>query len=588
MQTISSPYNGGTASGPRRTKSPHYAAATTYRLTGSAGRGATGKVAAAPRVGTQRRYQTRELLGRGGMSEVYRGFDAELSRPVAIKRLRPELAVNPVFRARFRREAQAAGRLNHPAIVAVYDTGEEREATGSSIPFIVMELVEGRSLRDALRQEGRVAPSRALELTAEVLDALACSHAAGIIHRDIKPGNVMLSNGRAVKVADFGIARAVSDSSGTATMAGTVIGTAQYLSPEQGRGEAADVRSDLYSAGCLLYELLVGEPPFVGDSMVSIIFQHISEPPTRPSAANSDISADIDAIIMKALAKSPADRYQSAAEMKADVDNVLGGRPPAATTVLPPSMIEASEVGAGKDGSTDRHRVETSAVERPRARRLIASLTAVLFVMGGASAFGIYRSDKPEAAAVTTTEVPAVLGLGPVGVESLLRNADLVPRFEFVHGAGDASVDTAIKQIPAGGEMAAIDNTVTVVINIGPRRETVPTPSLTARDLDFRPWAGQPSVAAGDGQSSAKTRSAGTQRWQSGQSDTSQQTGGSNGSLQSQQSDTSQQTGGSDQQTEGSGGSLQSQQSDTSDQTAESDGSIGNKIKKSGKPKARE
>jgi eukaryotic-like serine/threonine-protein kinase len=586
MQTISSPYNRGTASGPRRTKSSQYAAVTTYRVTGSAGRGATGKVAAASQVGTQRRYQTRELLGRGGMSEVYRGFDAQLRRPVAIKRLRPDLAMNPVFRARFRREAQAAGRLNHPAIVAVYDTGEEREETGSSIPFIVMELVEGRSLRDALRQEGRVSPRRALELTAGVLDALACSHAAGIIHRDIKPGNVMLSSGRAVKVADFGIARAVSDASGTATMAGTVIGTAQYLSPEQGRGEAADVRSDLYSAGCLLYELLVGEPPFVGDSMVSIIFQHISEPPTRPSAANPDISADIDAIVMKALAKDPADRYQSAAEMKADVDNVLSGRPPAATTLLPPSMIEASEARAGKDGSTDRHGVETSAVERPRARRLIASLTAVLFVMAGVSAFGVYRSDKPEAAAATTTEVPAVLGLGRVGVESLLRNADLVPRFEFVHGAG-ASVDTAIKQIPAGGEMVAIESTLTVVINIGPRRETV-SPNLTARDLDFRPWTGQPSVAAGDGQSSAKTGSAGAQRWQSGQSDTSQQTGGSDESLQSQQSDTSQQTGGSDQQAGGSDGSLQSQQSDTSDQMAESDGSKENKIKKSGKPKTDE
>jgi eukaryotic-like serine/threonine-protein kinase len=586
MQTISSSPHRGAASVPRRTKPPHRAAAAAYRVAGSASRGATGKVAGLSQAASQGRYQTRELLGRGGMSEVYRGFDAQLRRPVAIKRLRPDLAMNPVYRARFRREAQAAGRLSHPAIVAVYDTGEEFEATGTSIPFIVMELVEGRSLRDALRKQGRVSPVRALELTASVLDALACSHAAGIIHRDIKPGNVMLSDGRAVKVADFGIARAVSDSSGTATMAGTVIGTAQYLSPEQGRGEAADARSDLYSTGCLLYELLVGEPPFVGDSMVSIIFQHISEPPTRPSAANPDISADIDAIVMKALAKDPADRYQSAAEMKADVDNVLSGRPPAATTLLPPSMIEASEARAGKDGSTDRHGVETSAVERPRARRLIASLTAVLFVMAGVSAFGVYRSDKPEAAAATTTEVPAVLGLGRVGVESLLRNADLVPRFEFVHGAG-ASVDTAIKQIPAGGEMVAIESTVTVVINIGPRRETV-SPNLTARDLDFRPWTGQPSVAAGDGQSSAKTRSAGAQGWQSGQSDTSQQTGGSDGSLQSQQSDTSQQTGGSDQQAGGSDGSLQFPQSDTSDQTAESDGSKGKKIKNPGKPKTGE
>jgi len=365
-----------------------------------------------------------------------------------------------------------------------------------------------------------------------------------------------------------------------------VIGTAQYLSPEQGRGETADARSDLYSAGCLLYELLIGEPPFVGDSMVSIIFQHISEPPTRPSAANPDISADIDAIVMKALAKNPADRYQSAAEMKADVDNVLGGRPPAATTLFRASIIERSPMPANREGSTDRRGVEKPAA-RPGASRLIASVIAVLLVVAGASAFTIYQPERPEAAAVTTTEVPAVLGLGRVGVESLLRNADLVPRFEFVHGAGDASVDTAIKQIPAGGEMAAIDSPVTVVINIGPRRETV-RPNLTARDLDFRPWTGQPSVAAGDKQSSVKTGSAGAQRWQSGQSSTSQQTGGSDGSLQSQESDTSQQTGGSDQQTGGSDGSLQSQQSDTSDQTAESDGSIGNKIKKSGKPKTGE
>jgi serine/threonine-protein kinase len=166
-----------------------------------------------------------------------------------------------------------------------------------------MELVEGRSLRDVLREEGKVSSLRALELTARVLDALACSHGAGIIHRDIKPGNVMLTNTGGVKVADFGIARAVSDSSGTATMSGAVMGTAQYLAPEQARGETADVRSDIYSVGCLLYELLVGRPPFTGDSMVSIVFQHISDLPSPPSAANPDVSTDIDAITLKALAK---------------------------------------------------------------------------------------------------------------------------------------------------------------------------------------------------------------------------------------------------------------------------------------------
>jgi len=532
MQTISSSPNRGTGSVSKRAKPSHRAAMTTYRVAGSAGRVTTGKLAqasqGASQAASQHRYQIRELLGRGGMSEVYRGFDAQLKRPVAIKRLRSDLAMNPVFRARFRREAQAAGRLSHPAIVAVYDTGEERDATGSSIPFIVMELVEGRSLRDALRQEGKLSPRRALELTAGVLDALACSHAAGIIHRDIKPANVMLTLGRRVKVADFGIARAVSDSSGTATMAGTVIGTAQYLSPEQARGETADVRSDLYSVGCMLYELLIGEPPFTGDSMVSIVFQHISEPPSPPSATNRGISADIDAIVLRALAKDPADRYQSATEMKADVENVLNGRPPAATTLLPTSMIDSASASSltavhqGHDDSADRHGVEMVAVARPRARHLIASMTALLLVVAGASAFGIYTSDPPQAAAVTTTEVPAVLGLGQVGAESLLRNADLVPRFEFVHGADGASLNTAIRQSPEAGEIATVDSTVTVVINIGPLREAVPG-SLVYRDVDFRPWTSQPSVDR-QGQSSSDTGSDSAHRRQERLSDGSHQT----------------------------------------------------------------
>jgi serine/threonine protein kinase len=509
MQTISSSANRGTAS--RRSKPPHRAAVTTYRIAGSAGRGTASKVAATSPAASRSRYQTRELLGRGGMSEVYRGFDAQLGRPVAIKRLRPDLAMNLIFRARFRREAQAAGRLSHPAIVAVYDTGEDREADGRSTPFIVMELVDGRSLRDVLHQQGRLSPVRALELTAGVLDALDCSHAAGIIHRDIKPGNVMLTGARTVKVADFGIARAVSDSSGTATMAGTVIGTAQYLSPEQGRGESADVRSDLYSVGCMLYELLVGEAPFSGDTMVSIVFQHISEPATPPSVANPDISADIDAIVLKALAKDPDDRYQSAAEMKADVESVLSGHPPAATALLSTAMISSAEA-ADKNhvDFTDRSRVERSAVGRPRARRLIATMTGLVFVMAAASAFGIYKSDRPEAAAATTIEVPAVLGLGQVGAESLLRNAHLAPRFEFVHGLDSASVDTVIRQSPEGGDITTTDSTVTILINIGPARQTA-APSLVGRDGDFRPWISHPSARP----------------WQQQQSATSHQTSGS-------------------------------------------------------------
>jgi hypothetical protein len=409
------------------------------------------------------------------MGEVFRGFDTRLGRPVAIKRLRTDLAINPVYRSRFRREALAAGRLSHPAIVAVYDTGEERDATGASIPFIVMELVDGRNLRDALREGEKVLPERALELTAGVLDALACSHAAGIVHRDIKPGNVMLTNSGGVKVADFGIAHAVSDVSSTATLAGTVMGTAQYLSPEQGRGQAVDVRSDIYSVGCLLYELLVGRPPFTGDSPVNVVFQHVSEVPDPPSRAGCDISADIDSITLKALAKDPADRYQTAAEMKADIESVLSGTHPLAATALPASLSPRS---------LDSQYVKAAVPRRPRLSHLLAVMTALVVVVGAASAFGAYRSGPPQAAAgLSTVEVPAVMGLGRVGAESLLRNAHLIPRFQFVHGPDGASVDTAVGQQPKGGETAAVGSAVLVTINVGSRRAVIPR-GLVGLDVD--------------------------------------------------------------------------------------------------------
>jgi serine/threonine protein kinase len=290
----------------------------------------------------QGRYQARELLGRGGTADVYRGFDTRLGRPVAIKRLRPDLAPNPIFRARFRREAQAAAKLCNPSIVAVYDSGEERDETGSSSPFIVMELVEGCTLRDTLRSEGTVGPQRALQLTSAVLDALACSHAAGIVHRDIKPGNVLISQDGTVKVADFGIARMASDPSGTVTSAGTVLGTAHYISPEQGRGEPVDVRSDIYSVGCMLYELLVGRPPFTSDTLVGILYKHISEAPEPPSQANSEVPAEIDTIVLKALAKDPAERYQSACEMRAEIDDVLLPPQPASSSTPDPAPGSAS------------------------------------------------------------------------------------------------------------------------------------------------------------------------------------------------------------------------------------------------------
>ncbi|MBJ7358360.1 Stk1 family PASTA domain-containing Ser/Thr kinase [Nocardioides sp.] len=282
------------------------------------------------------RYQLGELLGRGGMAEVRKGNDSRLGRVVAIKRLRTDLASDSTFQARFRREAQSAASLNHPAIVSVYDTGEELATDGSGVaqPYIVMEFVAGRTLRDILREGRKILPERALEITSGVLSALDYSHRAGIIHRDIKPGNVMLTPSGDVKVMDFGIARAMSDAN-TMTQTAAVVGTAQYLSPEQARGETVDSRSDVYSAGCLLYELLTGRPPFVGDSPVAVAYQHVREQAAPPSTHDADLPPAVDAIVMKALAKRLEDRYQSAAAMRSDIERYLAGRPVQAPVPVP-------------------------------------------------------------------------------------------------------------------------------------------------------------------------------------------------------------------------------------------------------------
>ena len=270
------------------------------------------------------------------------------------------------------------------------------------IPFIVMELVDGTTLRETLHVDSTVAPERALEMTAAILDALAASHAVGIIHRDIKPGNVMLTTSGQIKVADFGIARTAGDDAATVTQTATVMGTVQYMSPEQARGDAVDPRSDLYSVGCLLYELLVGQTPFSGSSAISIAYQHVSETPLTPTARNPSIPAEIDQIVMKALAKAPADRYQTAEQMKADIDAVQSGWPtagkPPAFTVDNPNPI---------DSPTVDHRSMTPS--RPARRRRHALLAIVVaFLMLGIAGYGYNRFSASQPPA--TSEVPAVLG----------------------------------------------------------------------------------------------------------------------------------------------------------------------------------
>ena len=284
------------------------------------------------------RYELDGVVGRGGMAEVYRARDLRLDRTVAIKTLRADLARDQTFQARFGREAQSAASLNNPSIVAVYDTGEDL-STGVPIPFIVMEFVDGRTVRDLLIEGHRLLPERTLEITSGVLRALEYSHQAGIVHRDIKPGNVMVTRNGDIKVMDFGIARAMSDAQATMTQTAQVIGTAQYLSPEQARGERVDARSDLYSTGCLMYELLTGRPPFTGDSPVAIAYQHVRENPIPPSRLDPSLPPWADSIVLKAMAKSPNDRYQSAAEMQADIQRAASGMQVAAA-MQPPTRVD--------------------------------------------------------------------------------------------------------------------------------------------------------------------------------------------------------------------------------------------------------
>ncbi|GAB3949390.1 hypothetical protein GCM10027614_48140 [Micromonospora vulcania] len=381
------------------------------------------------------RYQVGELLGYGGMAEVHRGRDLRLGRDVAIKMLRTDLARDATFQMRFRREAQNAASLNHPAIVAVYDTGEETAPTGETLPFIVMEFVNGRTLKEVLGAEGRLQPRRALEICADMCAALEFSHRHGIIHRDIKPGNVMLTQTGQVKVMDFGIARALASGATTMTQTSAVIGTAQYLSPEQARGEAVDARSDVYAAGCVLFELVCGHPPFVGDSPVSVAYQHVRETPPTPSDINPDVTPAVDAIVLKALSKNPLNRYQSAGEMRADLLRAAAGRPVLATPVMREAetvaMAPTAGGGAGypAGGGTQQTRQVPARVGDPRQRKasswLIATFSAVgvLAVIALVAAL-LWNQQKDK----DLKSVPTLAGKSQEAAFTEIRNAGFQPQ----------------------------------------------------------------------------------------------------------------------------------------------------------------
>jgi beta-lactam-binding protein with PASTA domain/predicted Ser/Thr protein kinase len=419
------------------------------------------------------RYQVAELLGFGGMAEVHRGRDTRLGRDVAIKTLRHDLARDATFQLRFRREAQNAASLNHPAIVAVYDTGEEHAPTGEELPYIVMEYVNGKTLKEVLAIEGRLQPRRALEIVADICSALDFSHRHSIIHRDIKPGNVMLTQTGQVKVMDFGIARALASGASTMTQTSAVIGTAQYLSPEQARGEAVDARSDVYATGCVIFELLTGHPPFVGDNPVSVAYQHVREDPRAPSELNPDVTPDVDAVVLKALAKNPANRYQSAGEMRVDLLRAAAGRPVSA----PPVMTEAErtammapQVRAMGPGGRQPARVPDRRPQKRGGTALVVLITVLGMLALGVLGLGLVLANQ----AGEKVQVPDLTGRSAADAQVLLSEKGLTGTQVRADQCEAPNYNKIIGQNPTANAKVDEGTAVSFQVCLPPQQTTVP------------------------------------------------------------------------------------------------------------------
>ena len=393
------------------------------------------------------RYRLGEMIGTGGMADVYVAEDTRLARQVAVKVLRSDLARDPSFVARFRKEALAAAALNHPGIVAVYDSGEE------PAPYIVMELISGHTLRELIHKGERVPLKRALEIGEGILAALEYSHHSGIVHRDIKPANIMITDNGDVKVMDFGIARALADLGATLTSTWNVVGTAQYLSPEQALGEVADLRSDIYSTGCLLYEVLTGKPPFTGETPVSIAYQHVSGVLVTPSSIVPDLPAGVDTFLAVALAKNPDDRYQSAGLMLDDL-----------------YKIKTGEV------------VTTKIAKQPVSRRkvLVGAISAI--AAAGLIAAGVFIT-RPDAATSNLPQLPNVVGLSQAEAQALL--GDYVVTITRAYD-GRIPKDRVASQSPLATTRVQKGSGVVLVISDGPGNSEVPIDLVGMSLLDAR------------------------------------------------------------------------------------------------------
>jgi beta-lactam-binding protein with PASTA domain/tRNA A-37 threonylcarbamoyl transferase component Bud32 len=423
------------------------------------------------------RYRVENELGRGGMAKVYRGQDTVLGRTVAIKILAPQYAEDQGFVQRFRREAQAAARISNQTIVSVFDTGSD-----DGVHFIVMEYVEGRTLADYLTGGGRIMPDRAIDIGIDVARALEAAHAQGVIHRDIKPGNIMLDGQGDVKVTDFGIAR-VTATAETVAQTAAVLGTASYLSPEQAQGQPVDVRSDIYSLGCVLFEMVTGRPPFPGDSPVTVASKHVLEQPTPPSQINQDVSPDLDAVILRALAKNPANRYQSATEMREDLERVKRGQPVEATPLLPAGLGTTQVIHRDQPAQTAVLPPTGPPEEEQRSRWWIPVLVTLLILglLGIVLFFlaqNLLEDEEPPAQMVS---VPNVVGDPRRVAEQEIRVAglevgEIVPAPAEDHP--DEEPGTVIEQNPAADER--VSEGTAVVLTIVDQPELVEVPQIDA------------------------------------------------------------------------------------------------------------